>query len=82
MSSIKAKTTKKANRIYRNPVRVPVDALVKDLSDLRSHRLNLLEIIYQARHSPWPRQAVDRFCQAIQKQRQSAILLEPTFRIY
>jgi len=59
--------------IYQNPLKKQVGVrlicLVKDLSDLRPHRLNPFETISLAKHSPRLRQALESFCQAIQKQR-------------
>src|SRR6056297_3872903 len=66
---IKAKTMSKANGNCAIASASPVDALVKDLSDLRTDRLNPFETISLAKHSPRRRQALESFCQAIQKQR-------------
>ena len=74
MGLIKAKTTSKANGNCAIASASPVDALVKTRSDLRPGRLNHLDTHYQARPSPWPRQALENFRQAIQKQRWLNIL--------
>ena len=61
---------------------VRVEALVKAGMDLRFGSLNQIETNYLHRPSPWPRQALEKFCQATQGQRFPADLQEQTFKTY
>ena len=68
--------------LSKNQGGVRLICLVKDLSGLRPHRLNQFDTTYLPPASPWPRQALEEFRQAIQKQRLSFNLDVQRYGIY